>query len=859
MSIAVNAIELLVRIAALSIGLGAAVALLFGKKPKRVVALSALFVILMALDAMLGAGWENVGGIAASSASSLVFMLVGSRLTRTLPARVVLASSVLLISMGTSCSCLLGSFGVKALAIQVGAQTLGLFALWLYKSGLVRRLVALWMPGLYVLALTLLALPLTPLGLCLNGASNWICLPAGLTAQPSEAAKILLILVCAMYATTKASLLEIKSRAALFPAVFAAAAVGILLVVEKDVGTLGVLLAALASIVLGSSRRSAPIYLVSMVVLAAFFVMGCCFASEHISTRMKIFLNPEAMDPTGPVAQWFAARAVFASSGLLGCGSADLSLKVPVVESDFVSCVLAEAYGALGIVVLASCYMAIALRTFFAARSQDTSFDRGCASGMCMLIVFTAIVNLATASNSIPGTGVCLPLVSAGGSSAMSTLVALGLCAAALDCNEGEEGPCVASQPKRATVALLACLAAVALVTVRMALLCLGAGVFGDGGRETRAGNISTADGIVVARSENGSRDYPEGDLASHLVGSIDGAPGFEAVGEYRVRVDGGLDDSAISQALRLPKQGEDLTLAIDSVVQRSAQQELDGRTGAIVLIDGASGRILALASSGAPVLGSAIAGDYFNRATAGAYSPGSTFKLVALAAAVDSGWTAGDLLPGGSPYKTVKNVRGLSIDEVTLQDATSKSLNTAFARIAEEVGVSKMASVASSLFPAQMSEVPVARAVVSFEKMDPEEFCWAACGQAVGDNGPLVSPAALASAMQIVCNKGEYVSPLFVEGDEQLKESRLSAKTAEDVVSILKSNGQAFKEGFVFGKTGTSENASGSDDSWFVGCLETSDGDRRIVGAMVAEKSGSGSSLAKPALSRVLRVAASR
>ena len=178
--------------------------------------------------------------------------------------------------------------------------------------------------------------------------------------------------------------------------------------------------------------------------------------------------------------------------------------------------------------------------------------------------------------------------------------------------------------------------------------------------RYIKRGSIITADGLTLAESiqqEDGTyvRSYPNGNLAAHAVGYYSqqyGSSGVEASQDKTLT--GSKDYSSWQNALNslagITEPGNSVQLTIDSRIQVAAEQALAGRTGAIVVLDPRTGAVLAWASSPtydntniqATIEAANASGgsdtSMFDRATQALYAPGSTFKTVTLAAALENG-----------------------------------------------------------------------------------------------------------------------------------------------------------------------------------------------------------------------------
>lgn len=151
-------------------------------------------------------------------------------------------------------------------------------------------------------------------------------------------------------------------------------------------------------------------------------------------------------------------------------------------------------------------------------------------------------------------------------------------------------------------------------------------------------------------------------------------------------------------------EQGNDVTLSLDSDVQKAAEQTLQGRKGACVVIDSSSGAVMACASSPTYDLNSVESllkkGDdssaMYNRATQALYAPGSTYKIVSLSTALaenitkeDDVYSAPAVLDIGGGQVTNYNKTGYG--NITLARATEVSANTVYAQVGEKLHADKL------------------------------------------------------------------------------------------------------------------------------------------------------------------------
>lgn len=366
-------------------------------------------------------------------------------------------------------------------------------------------------------------------------------------------------------------------------------------------------------------------------------------------------------------------------------------------------------------------------------------------------------------------------------------------------------------------------------------------------------GKILAADGSVLAETVNpqngrGSRAYPQGALVSPVVGSCytEGAPD-------------GIEQTCEAQLLA----GEDVMLTIDPAIQQAAVEALGKRTGAAVVLDANTGAVLAMASTPAygPTTTQAEADTLANHATE-LHIPGSTFKTVTLAAALDSGaFTLDSVLPAPPAISfqdgAVVNYGDMSYPDQTLLDAFAQSVNTVFAQVALQVGEDDMLAMARNLGFGNdlMDDLPLEQSVIhGAGGMSVFMQAWTGAGQALHqEDGTLVGPemtavqgALIAAA---VANGGTVYAPYLVEsvGQDSANPTVLTDRFAspETVDAVAQGMHEVVENGIgksasveglsVAGKTGTAETGTGFDDGWFIGFCEI-DGTTYALAVLVEE-----------------------
>ncbi len=280
----------------------------------------------------------------------------------------------------------------------------------------------------------------------------------------------------------------------------------------------------------------------------------------------------------------------------------------------------------------------------------------------------------------------------------------------------------------------------------------------------------------------------------------------------------------------------------LDLEVQLAAEAALAGvpAPAAIVAVDAADGGVLAVA---------ATPPDEFNRALAGRYPPGSTFKIVTAAAAVAGGTKPADTVACPETVevdgRTFRNASSVTAGDGTLTDVFAHSCNTAFIGLATEVGSEALAAAAASFG----FDAPYALPVPSFGGRFPQpEGPVALAAAAIGQANVEASPLHMASVAAAVAS-GEWRTPRLVAG-----QPRAAHRLAPDVAGPLRDMMRAVVEdgtgarlagsGEVHGKTGSAQFDGGRPDdthAWFVGYRG------RVAFAVLVEEGGSGGTAAAP------------
>lgn len=796
-----------------------------------------------------------------------------------------------------------------------------------------------------IVGFLLLLSPLVPgLGQEIYGSRIWLSI-GSYSFQPGEIAKIVIVLFLAGYLAQNREMLSVftwrvgpfrlPDVRTLLPLLLMWGIALVIVVFEKDLGS--ALVFFFVFLIMLYVATGKKVYLVIGLGLIAVGGIGAFLAFGHVQVRVNTWLDPFA-DAQNTGYQLTQAIYSIADGDLFGVGiGRGLAEQIPVVESDFIFAAIAEETGLLGAAGVLLLFLCFAVRGFVTAARAKSDVSSFVAVGLTSMIVLQAFIIVGGVTRLIPLTGLTLPFISQGGSSLLASFIIVGFL---LRC--GDQGTGIGEEVASATTSLhansvlgrvslgkrlnhsmLLCSTLFALLVANLTLIMVVQADYYQnmpGNNHTLAkearterGTIATYDGTVLARSvkqENGTyeREYPAGDLASHLVGyssSQFGTSGIERA--YNDTLKGSENFASwtdvVNSLAGIGTAGNDVTLTINSKIQQAAEDALAGNKGACLVLDPDTGAVLAMASAPTydpgdieAVMEQANANPsdstLINRATESLYAPGSTFKIVSLATALEDGVAQEDtVFPSPSSMKfanaTVSNFNNADYGNLTLAQATALSSNTVFGQLGVDMGAEKLVAGAEDFgfnkeidfpLPFVTSVMPSASDLQKNEW----ELAWAAAGQPVGDPtrpdrespaGPQATVLEMAMVGAAIANDGTIMQPYLVDsvnnanGERSFSAqptklmqavSNTTAGRVRDVLLGVVQNGTgtaaAIQGVEVAGKTGTAEKAN-SNDSWFVG-MAPADDPRAVVAIVIEDGSeGIGTAKAQNVLKTALEV----
>lgn len=281
------------------------------------------------------------------------------------------------------------------------------------------------LPILAVTTVLLIAVLLPSLGVLVKGARRWLRL-GPIVLQPAEVAKLAVVLVLARYLARREGKVADVSTGLVMP-VLVVGLLGGLLMLQPDLGSAVVIgLATLGLLFLGGARLT---HLTGLVLLTVPVGAALILGSSYRRQRLMTFLEPWK-DPTDAGFQVTQSYLAFGSGGLFGVGLGEGKQKLfflPEAHTDFVLALAGEELGLLGTGAIMVLFAILVLKGFQIAGRARGPFGRYLALGITLLIGVQVLLNAGVVTGLLPTKGLTLPLVSYGGSSLVTSLLAVGI------------------------------------------------------------------------------------------------------------------------------------------------------------------------------------------------------------------------------------------------------------------------------------------------------------------------------------------------------------------------------------------------------------------------------------------------
>jgi penicillin-binding protein A len=395
---------------------------------------------------------------------------------------------------------------------------------------------------------------------------------------------------------------------------------------------------------------------------------------------------------------------------------------------------------------------------------------------------------------------------------------------------------------------------------------------------------------LAVNRSErnNGTRvfvrDYPTGGLFAHPVGYSfiqNGRRGVEQSRNDDLAGNRNEFESIFAGLEGRDREGEDVVTNLDVNGTRAAVQGLGGRKGAVVAIEPQTGKVRVMVSipeydpNLVPSNFGAVEPNLLNRTTQELYPPGSTFKVVTAAAALDTGAVTPETIIDGSSPKEISGVPlandgGEDFGPISLTDALTHSVNTVFAQVGEKIGRSTLVDYMKrfGFYSDPQLDYPGFQMIPSGVRRNGTEYVQdgfdvgrVAIGQGGAEGAIEATPLQMAEVAAAIANKGRLMKPRLTDRIVA-KDGRVTKRIEPDLQSevmkpetaaaLTEMMGRVVEEGTgtaaalsgvrVAGKTGTAELGANLEftQPWFI-CFAPIENPRMAV-AVTVERQPPGS-----------------
>ncbi|MEY2900721.1 MAG: hypothetical protein RL247_887 [Actinomycetota bacterium] len=282
-------------------------------------------------------------------------------------------------------------------------------------------------PTLFLGALLLQGLVLTPLGITSGGNRNWISI-AGLTGQPSELLKVAMIVWMAAILADRIDQVR-DYRSLVRPLGIGVVLALSLVALGQDLGTMGVMtMVALGVVFLAGARMSHLIAVVGAISAAVAFL--ALLSPSRVNRIMTWFSGCTEEDYLGSCWQIVHSTFALGSGGIFGVGLGNSRAKwswLPEAETDFIFAIVGEELGLIGTTMVIVAFLILAVVMTRMVRQQPDPFARLITGGVMVWLIGQAMINIAVVLEVLPVLGVPLPFMSVGGSALLASLVAIGV------------------------------------------------------------------------------------------------------------------------------------------------------------------------------------------------------------------------------------------------------------------------------------------------------------------------------------------------------------------------------------------------------------------------------------------------
>lgn len=414
-----------------------------------------------------------------------------------------------------------------------------------------------------------------------------------------------------------------------------------------------------------------------------------------------------------------------------------------------------------------------------------------------------------------------------------------------------------------------------AFMTLLLALsVVIGLGVYiknlsQDGGmwasyfsNSTPSGEILDVNGLVLYESDGFNTsfayDYTTRLANYQLIGDLSGNVGTGLLRQFSSELQGYNFITGLSEA-------QTLTLSIDSEVAVAAYNALAGRNGTVMVMNYLTGEIICTVSTPATdpeLLNSEVAdGTYINKALSASFVPGSIFKLITSAAAIECIEDIDDFCyycDGSLDVNGIEVTCTSAHGWVDFETALAYSCNGAYATLAMEIGAETLADYVEDYGLTSSHEIDgITTYAGNFDEFPSysADLAWSGIGQATD----LVNPYAMLRFVSAIANGGTVYEGTFIDGNSTKSTKLINSDTADTLYDMMVNNVEIsygtwnFSGIAVGAKTGTAEVGDGTSHAWITGFIVDEDYPYAFI--VIVENSGYGLSTAGPIANAVIQV----
>lgn len=283
-----------------------------------------------------------------------------------------------------------------------------------------------WQSGIYILGCVMF-LAVAVFGAERNGAKRWLSI-AGMSFQPSEVAKVFLIITIAVliYKYKDHELRELNTI--LTTLVSTGVYIGFLLYSQKDFGTTVLVSAVLMTMLFAAGIKKIKLFLVGAMAVAVGAI--AIVTSENRMKRIMAFFSSGNDEASSAIYQLQQSIIALGSGGLFGSGYGNGKQKyyyLPEPHTDFIFASLGEEIGFIGLFLVAVAFITIFSIGMSVAMKKRDNFAKILVYGLTMLITTQALINMCVAIGLFPTKGMALPFLSFGGSAIIGTMMSCGI------------------------------------------------------------------------------------------------------------------------------------------------------------------------------------------------------------------------------------------------------------------------------------------------------------------------------------------------------------------------------------------------------------------------------------------------